>query len=104
MNTYDTAALRAEAGALFLDQYRPGWAQRLSKPISMASTHDCVLAQLFGRFRIGAESLHLNEMRTFELGFRGCKSELGNDLRAFALYYKALTAVWEHQKQLRLVA
>ncbi len=74
---------RAAAGALFLDECMPGWAQLLKQPLGMASTRTCVLAQLFGRFRTGAERLKLSDSETLYLGFRACSSELGNNLKAF---------------------
>ena len=95
---------RAAAGARLLDVEVPEWPRLLVRPLSMASTRNCVLAQLFERFRMGAAALKLNEAGTLGLGFRACSSELGNNIRAFKPYYDALTAAWERERQMRLAA
>ena len=95
---YDKVASdRAVAGAQYLDKYVPGWVQLLQRPVSMASSRNCVLAQLFGRFRDGAQRLHLEESVTLQLGFRACSSELGHDMQKFSAYYKVLTKAWESE-------
>ncbi|MBP9757890.1 MAG: hypothetical protein KBD06_04780 [Candidatus Pacebacteria bacterium] len=93
---------RAKAGRMYLDAHPElaDWAQRATKPIKMASTHDCLLAQLFGRFRDGAEALGLDEEATVALGFRGSTSEL-RSMAEFNKYYQVLTAAWETERKQR---
>ena len=98
------APKRAVAGALFLDEHLPEWPRLLTRQLSMASTRNCVLAQLFERFRQGAATLKLDDAATLYLGFRACSSELGNNIRAFKPYYDVLTQAWESERRKRLAA
>lgn len=97
------AVQRARDGIAYLDDLAeiPDWAERMEKPINMASTKACVLAQLFGRFRDGARALMLNEDVTVALGFRGTTAEL-RSMREFHRYYEVLSATWETERKRRL--
>ena len=97
------AVERAHAGITYLDTVAeiPDWAERLEKPVNMASTKACVLAQLFGRFRDGARALMLNDDVTVALGFRGTTAEL-QSMREFHRYYEVLSATWETERRRRL--
>ena len=93
---------RVRIGAKFLDGAQPDWAEKFTDPINMSSTHYCVLAQLFGRYRGGLEQLVLGDTQAHLLGFRGCRHELRNSMSNFAHYYKALSAAWEEERGSRL--
>ena len=95
------ATPRAEAGIRYLDHLIPDWATRMEKPVNIASSKECALAQLFGRFRDGALHLDLDEIATVDLGFRGTNTEL-RTMKEFTAYYKVLSAVWERERKLRL--
>lgn len=42
-----TGTTEVRAGATWLDQVRPGWYARVTRPIHMASIRDCVAGQVF---------------------------------------------------------
>ena len=97
---------RARIGARLLDRALPDWESKfedpVEKPINMSSTHQCVLAQLYGRYRDGLAHLMFGDVQAHLLGFRGCRHELRNSMPNFAHYYKALSAAWEHERKSRL--
>lgn len=50
--------LRAKVGATLLDVFRPGWADEIDVGrLNLRSCDACVLGQLFGDYRNGAEKL-----------------------------------------------
>ncbi len=93
---------RARKGATFLDEKVPGWAHKIEKQINISSTHECVLAQLFGRYKTGLKALGIDDEQALRLGFRGDRVELRNSMTAFAHYYKELSSAWEDERKMRL--
>jgi hypothetical protein len=61
--------LRAKVGAEFLDARLPGWADKITHPVSIQSCTNCVLGQLFGHYDRGKETFALSGDRVFALGF-----------------------------------
>jgi hypothetical protein len=99
--------LRAVAGAIFLDQYDIGWAKRLTKPVRVANTRECLLAQLYGRFKTGLNELGLSMDDALAFGFRVEPREFGEvaGLSQHELakkLYKALDDVWHELVRHRL--
>jgi hypothetical protein len=45
-----TPELRAAKGARWLDKNRPGWADKITRPVNVASSTDCVWGQLEGSY------------------------------------------------------
>jgi hypothetical protein len=98
---YNWRALqRANAGQKFLAAHATlsNWPTRVLRPIRMGSTKECILAQLFGTFRTGADALGLSDTDTVDLGFRGTTSEL-RTMKDFGRYYAVLSASWETDRR-----
>lgn len=88
---------RAEKGARFLDERNPGWERKITRPIKVASTHECPLAQLYTRYRDGTKILNLSDNDALELGFRGDHREIGTTAHASRVYYSLLSSSWERE-------
>jgi hypothetical protein len=58
VHTIARARVAAASGALLLDRYRRGWAMRIIRPIHVASTIDCPVAQAYGGWQIGFHTLN----------------------------------------------
>lgn len=86
---------RAAAGAEFLDLHDPGWVKKITRKIRVASTHDCPLAQLYGRYKSGVDRYKLSEVNTLGYGFRADSRELGKNHGEFKRYYSLLNEAWE---------
>ncbi|HEY4486117.1 MAG TPA: hypothetical protein VJB70_00075 [Candidatus Paceibacterota bacterium] len=114
---------RGVAGALLLDQKMPFWFERFEKLwnkdqtkltnhyVRMAGTHECTLAQLFGRYADGVKALGLTDEETLGLGFRCSVKEL-KEIKTFGGksyehgmpvegYYERLTLVWDREIEKR---
>lgn len=64
-------AARAQAGAVFLDEKCPGWAQSvIPHALDMSSPTLCVLGQMFTHYEEGLYALGLTPERAVGLGFR----------------------------------
>ncbi|KND50740.1 MAG: hypothetical protein ABA06_04620 [Parcubacteria bacterium C7867-001] len=85
---------RVAAGAAFLDAHDPQWRMRVTKKVKVASTHECVLAQLYGRYRAGMEKYGLSEDDSLNYGFRVDSREVGYEHEASRQYYFQLNECW----------
>lgn len=86
---------RVRYGAAFLDEHDPDWQSRITRPIRVANTHECPLAQLYGRYRDGVERYELNEEQTLTFGFRADSKEVGGTHRSVREYYDLLDVQWK---------
>lgn len=69
MSGLDYAA-RAAAGAAFLDEQMPGWAERIDlAELDMGSCTRCILGQLLGDYACAVEDLGLRGDAKLVLGF-----------------------------------
>ncbi|MBI3572401.1 hypothetical protein HY091_02635 [Candidatus Kaiserbacteria bacterium] len=102
MDSEALAETRGMSGVHFLDALDAAWPKKTKRPVRVASTHDCPLAQLYGRYRAGCEKLGLTNEQALEFGFRADAKELGNDVRAIGHYYAQLDAIFNREIERRL--
>lgn len=91
----ETARRRAERGALFLDEHRPGWAQKIRLgELDLRSNRKCVLGQLFGTFHDGLSAYRHLGLNPKKLGFT-----LSRDY--FRESWQPLTLAWRDEVERR---
>ena len=83
--------LRVKRGAVFLDEKRgPHWAEQVAlEELDMNSCLSCVLGQLFGDYRAGADQLKLKRFPFIEGVCEGTTEEFG---------FQASTAADQHPR------
>lgn len=87
MSSIEERVLR---GACLLDRKVPGWEARVTRPLVMSSTIDCVLGQIYGTFYEGIRALKpRNHHSPTAHGFS--EAEVGWE----GMNYPALTEAWE---------
>ncbi len=101
MPTEEELRYRVTTGARFLDLLDPGWAKRITRKIRVGSTHECVLAQLYGRYRIGFEKYKLSLHDALIYGFRADSQEVRGGHLSFDRYYFFLSEAWEYEVKKR---
>ena len=92
-----TITERVEAGAAFLDERKPRWADGISLDhLNINSECNCVLGQSFGGYVFGKYSLGLSDAETVAYGFTvtGDEEELPEGA-ADESEYPLLTAEWK---------
>jgi len=83
-------AARAAAGAEFLDEMRPGWAEQIDlADLDMGSCYRCVLGQLGGAYGGTVEDLAIDGEDEVQLGFMRLAGEGGH---AWQMLREAWTA------------
>lgn len=92
MATVEENAARVARGMALLDKERPGWRERIDvAKLDLSSCYACVLGQLAGEYRTGANRLDIHEEddrpdhNARLLGFWG---------EGFTPGWRALTRVW----------
>jgi hypothetical protein len=86
---------RVSAGAVLLDEQRPGWYAQIDlQRLDMDSYDDCVLGQLFGSFEGGLETLDAVGLYIYNIGFAG----VPGDPREV---YELLGELWTREINLR---
>lgn len=92
---------RVHEGAQCLDAHDRDWAKKITRPIVMEDAHECVLGQLFGHYRRGLGALNIDRLGSRNLGFFGCRYET-RYRAALMFYYRALSELWEMEREIRL--
>jgi hypothetical protein len=96
-------AQRVAAGAAWLDEHRPGWADRINlDELDLANPCKCVLGQEYGRFVLGDDLILDEGSESWMLGFD--VAELVQDGRYAGERYTELTAAWRELVLARLEA
>jgi hypothetical protein len=90
-------AERVAAGAAFLDERKPRWADGIGLDhLDIGSECNCVLGQSFGGYVFGKHSLGLTDRETVALGFTATGDEENLDESAVDhSEYPLLTAEWK---------
>lgn len=92
---------RVAAGAEFFDRQFLGWVSKIEKPVRVANTRECPMAQLYGRYRLGLEACGLSDDQALAFGLRSDSRETGTSNAASRAYYSALDLAWEREIKMR---
>ena len=57
LETKARARVAAAVGAILLDRHQPGWASRITRPITVNDLLDCPVAQVYGSWSYGIARL-----------------------------------------------
>lgn len=83
---------QVDAAAALLDTALPGWREQVSKPVQIFSSELCVLGQLYGSFRQGADALDLDRA-PFDTQEAFCPAFLEVAVRVESSWHRHLTSV-----------
>lgn len=88
-------AERVAAGALLLDQHRPGWEHVVrADKLAMEDCYACVLGQVYGRYHEGTRALGIDLIAEETFGFNTWMSKPD---------WEALANLWRGEVLARLV-
>lgn len=73
--------IRVRRGMRLLDERAPGWRERVRpEQLRIETVHHCVLGQVYGNYRVGANTLGLSDARAYSHGFSATTTKACREL------------------------